>query len=96
MCMLGKLEVNMIEFLANPLCSAIEIFHCVFLSKGFVIQELLIISHFHAQDGWTALHQAAMEGHHQTCQILIKHGASVNAQDNVRDNLNFQKALSKL
>ena len=62
-----------------------------FLSKSFVIQELLIISHFHAQDGRTALHQAAMEGHHETCQILIKHGASVDAQGKVRDNLNFQK-----
>ena len=66
------------------------------LSKGFVLQELLIISHFHAQDGWTALHQAAMEGHHETCQILIKHGASVIAQGKVRAYLNFQKAVSKL
>ena len=62
-----------------------------FLSKGFVIQELLIISHFNAQVGLTALHWAAMEGHHETCQILIKHGASVDAQDNVRDNPYLQK-----
>ena len=62
-----------------------------FLSKGFVLQELLIISHFHPQDGWNALQKAARKGHHETCQILIKHGASVNAQGKVRDNLNFQK-----
>ena len=62
-----------------------------FLSKGFVLQELLIISHFHAQGGRTALHRAAMEGHHETCQILITHGASVDAQTTVRDNPNFQK-----
>ena len=68
----------------------------MFSFQGFVIQELLIISHFHAQDCRTALHQAALKGHHETCQILIKHGASVNAQDNVRDNPYLQKALSKL
>ena len=67
-----------------------------FLSKGFVLQELLIISYFHAQWGWTALHSAALEGHHETCQILIKHGASVDAQEKVRDNPYLQKALSKL
>ena len=58
-----------------------------FLSKARIISfVLVIISHFYAQHGRTALHQAAENGHAETCQCLIKHGASVDAQDKVRDN----------
>ena len=32
-------------------------------------------------DGWTALHYAAMEGHTSTCQALIDHQANIDACD---------------
>ena len=67
-----------------------------FLLKGVVTLELMIISHFHAQDGRTALHQAAFKGHHEICQFLIKHGASVDAQNKVRDDPYQEYALSNL
>ena len=56
---------------------------------------LMVISHIYAQDGKTALHDAAFRGHHETCQCLVEHGASVDAQDKVRDNFHQKYVLCK-
>ena len=57
---------------------------------------LVSASHFYAQDGKTALHKAAVDGGLETCECLIKHGASVDVQDKVRDNPWKENALSPL
>ena len=57
---------------------------------------LVIISHPYAQFGRTALYWAARIGNPETCQYLIKHGGSVDAQDKVRDNPWKENALSPL
>ena len=44
---------------------------------------IMIISHSYVQDGYTALHEAAVKGHHEICQCLIEHDASVDVQDKV-------------
>ena len=36
------------------------------------------------QDGWTALTLASMEGRTDVVEVLIKHGADVNARTEVR------------
>jgi ankyrin repeat protein len=38
----------------------------------------------HAQDGWTALHWAAVKGHSEIVQLLIKKGADVTIKKKVR------------
>ena len=57
---------------------------------------LVSTSHFYAQDGKTALQKAALNGRLWTCECLIKHGASVDVQDKVRDNPWKENALSPL
>ena len=37
------------------------------------------------QDGWTALCAAAQDGHREVVQVLLQHGADVNAKDEVRN-----------
>ncbi len=39
--------------------------------------------------GWTPLHMAAFNGHKDTVELLIKHGANVNAQDQYVCVLNY-------
>ena len=67
-----------------------------FLLKGVITLELMVISQLHAQDRSTALHLAAFNGNHEICQFLIEHGASVDAQEKVRDNPYQEYALCKL
>ena len=40
---------------------------------------------FVLQDGQTALMDAAQNGHREVVELLIKHGADVNAKDEVRN-----------
>ena len=54
------------------------------------------MSDIYAQAGKAALHRAAWNGHRETCQFLIDHGASVDAEDEVRDNTYHECALCKL
>ena len=57
-----------------------------FLFKGTCLTLVLVsTSHFYAQDGKTALLKAAENGL-ETCQCLMKHAASVDFQDAVRNN----------
>ena len=56
---------------------------------------MMVISHIFAQNGESALHHAAANGHHETCQLLFEHGASVDAQDKVRDNFHQNYVLCK-
>ena len=49
----------------------------------------MILLHLYAQNGRTALHCAARNGHHETCGYLIEHGASVNAEDEVSSETNL-------
>ena len=51
---------------------------------------------FSTQSGETPLHKAAGAGHHETCQWLFQHGASVDVQDKVRENPYQEYALCKL
>ena len=37
------------------------------------------------QDGWTALMRASAEGHTAVVELLLQHGADVNAKDEVRN-----------
>ena len=55
----------------------------------------MVISHIFAQGDQTALHCAAVCGHHEICQCLVEHGASVDAKDSVRDNFHQKYALYK-
>ena len=58
-------------------------FLCCFQSCNIIV--LMLISDLFAQNNTTPLHLAAVRGHHEICQYLIEHGASVNVQDKVRD-----------
>ena len=42
---------------------------------------------FSAQDGLYPLHIAAKGDELEICQVFIEHGANVDVQNNVRDNL---------
>ena len=64
--------------------------------KNVVTLVLVVISHVYAQYCRTALHEAAVAGHHEICQCLIEHGASLDIRDVVRDNLYQEYALYKL
>ena len=86
----------MTEFYADSFCKTNGILHCVFFFEGGFTLGLMIISHFPAQEGSTALHMASWRGHHEICQYLIEHGASVDVQDKVRDNPYPEYALYKL
>ena len=66
------------------------------LSKSVFTLIKMIVSHFYAQDGREALHVAALKGHHETCQFLIKQGASVDFQVKVRDNRQLEYGQCKL
>ena len=48
-------------------------------------EELIVagadVNEVNAGNGWTPLHAAAANGHPKMCQLLISHGAQVNAQD---------------
>ena len=37
------------------------------------------------QYGWTALYIAAQNGHREVVELLLQHGADVNAKDKVRN-----------
>ena len=37
------------------------------------------------QDGSTALYMAAQNGHREVVELLLQHGADVNAEDEVRN-----------
>ena len=39
------------------------------------------------QDQWTPLHYAAWKGQTETCGLLVKCGAAVDALDKVRDGI---------
>ena len=45
------------------------------------------------QDSRTPLHEAAEEGHKETCEALIVQGAEVNAHDKVRSNVSLPFAV---
>ena len=44
----------------------------------------MLISDLFAQNKSTPLHRAALWGHHKICEYLNEHGASVDAQDEVK------------
>ena len=45
------------------------------------------------QDGETALHGAASNGHFKTCEVLLKHNANAQAEDEVRNYIKTEPHL---
>ena len=63
------------------------LFFCVYQIYGHNVW-CVCISSMHIvviQDGWTALKAAARNGHREVVELLIQHGADVNAKDKVRN-----------
>lgn len=46
----------------------------------------LNLSHSLDQDGWTAVHYAALNGFLSCVELLHKHGANISAQDKLKRN----------
>ncbi len=56
--------------------------HCVI--ENTQASFLVRVTSWHLQDKWAALHYAACNGHLALTELLIDHGADVNATEKVR------------
>ena len=55
------------------------------MSPALTILIPMLTTHLYpVQDGWTALHAAAQEGHLRVIEMLLEANADVNIKDSVR------------
>ena len=50
---------------------------------------VVTLTHSTTQDGWTALQQASINGHHKVVEFLLEVGANPDLQDKVRTGQDY-------